>query len=614
MVDARLPDGSRVNAIIPPLSLRGPTLTIRKFSRDPYTMDDLINFGSVSPEAAQFLSACVRGKLNVLISGGTGTGKTTTLNALSAFVPNDERIVTIEDAAELQLQQDHVITLESRPPNIEGEGEIRIRELVRNALRMRPDRIIVGEVRGAETLDMLQAMNTGHEGSLTTIHANSPRDALSRLETLVMTAGVELPHRAIREQISSAFDLLVQISRLVDGSRRITHITEVLRMESDVITLQDVYIAKPPDEDDASEAGKPVNLLNRSRAPAEAPVPREDGRERGHPAAVVLRGQHGLPVELRGGELRRVRVSRRASRLLVAAVFAALVTPVAAGASLSLRGIDTSGYPTVRVTGRRPGREDGGPADPDRERQPGRRTQGDQPRRDQERRDRHRPFALDDRDEARGRSRSRPRLPEHQGAVGPRLRGRVRLAGGAADRFSSSTDRRRRRAAHDGLDAEVGHALYDALSLSASCCASRAAAPASSSCSPTARTSPAGLAGRRARAATRPARSSTRSRSAATARPPRRSSRWPGHGGSFNVGRDERRLTAVYSSIARELKRTWRVEYVTSARPGDKLHLRVRSIPRARRRPTSRSPAARAPDPAAARCRTRSTHRSVGCC
>ena len=178
MVDARLPDGSRVNAIIPPLSLRGPTLTIRKFSRDPYTMDDLISFGSITPEAASFLSACVRGKLNMLISGGTGTGKTTTLNALSAFVPNDERIVTIEDAAELQLQQDHVITLESRPPNIEGEGEIRIRELVRNALRMRPDRIIVGEVRGAETLDMLQAMNTGHEGSLTTIHANTPRDAL----------------------------------------------------------------------------------------------------------------------------------------------------------------------------------------------------------------------------------------------------------------------------------------------------------------------------------------------------------------------------------------------------------------------------------------------------
>jgi pilus assembly protein CpaF len=260
MVDARLPDGSRVNAVIPPLSLRGPTLTIRKFSRDPYTMDDLINFGTTTPEAAQFLSACVRGKLNVLISGGTGTGKTTTLNALSAFVPFDERIVTIEDAAELQLQQEHVITLESRPPNIEGEGEIRIRELVRNALRMRPDRIIVGEVRGPETLDMLQAMNTGHEGSLTTIHANTPRDALSRLETLVLTAGVELPHRAIREQISSAFDLLVQIARLVDGSRRITHITEVLRMESDVITLQDVFVAKPPDEDEAS-AGKPVRLL-----------------------------------------------------------------------------------------------------------------------------------------------------------------------------------------------------------------------------------------------------------------------------------------------------------------------------------------------------------------
>ncbi len=261
MVDARLPDGSRVNAIIPPLSLRGPTLTIRKFSRDPYTMDDLIDFGTLTPESAQFLMACVRGKLNALISGGTGTGKTTTLNALSAFVPNDERIVTIEDAAELQLQQQHVITLEARPPNIEGEGEVRIRELVRNALRMRPDRIIVGEVRGPETLDMLQAMNTGHEGSLTTIHANSPRDALARLETLVMTAGVELPHRAIREQIASAFDLLVQISRLVDGSRRITHVTEVLRMESDVITLQDIYVAKPPDED-GGEKGKPVRLMS----------------------------------------------------------------------------------------------------------------------------------------------------------------------------------------------------------------------------------------------------------------------------------------------------------------------------------------------------------------
>ena len=252
MVDARLPDGSRVNAIIPPLALRGPTLTIRKFSRDPYTMNDLISFGTISAESAQFLAACVRGKLNILISGGTGTGKTTTLNAMSAFVPGDERIVTIEDAAELQLQQEHVITLESRPPNIEGQGEIRIRELVRNALRMRPDRIIVGEVRGAETLDMLQAMNTGHEGSLTTIHANSPRDALSRLETLVLTAGVDLPLRAIREQIASAFDLLVQISRLVDGSRRVTHVTEVLRMEAEVITMQDLFVAKAPDEAEAT--------------------------------------------------------------------------------------------------------------------------------------------------------------------------------------------------------------------------------------------------------------------------------------------------------------------------------------------------------------------------
>jgi pilus assembly protein CpaF len=255
MVDARLPDGSRVNAIIPPLSLRGPVLTIRKFSRDPYTMDDLINFGTLGAKSAHFLAACVQGKLNMLISGGTGTGKTTTLNALSAFVPGDERIVTIEDAAELQLQQEHVITLEARPPNIEGQGEVRIRELVRNALRMRPDRIIVGEVRGPETLDMLQAMNTGHEGSLTTIHANSPRDALSRIETLVLTAGVELPLRAIREQVASAFDVLVQIERLVDGSRRITHITEVLGMESDIITLQDIFLAKPPDEESAAGSG-----------------------------------------------------------------------------------------------------------------------------------------------------------------------------------------------------------------------------------------------------------------------------------------------------------------------------------------------------------------------
>jgi pilus assembly protein CpaF len=261
MVDARLPDGSRVNAIIPPLALTGPTLTIRKFSRDPYTINDLISFGTLSPPAAQFLGACVKGKLNVLISGGTGTGKTTTLNAISAFIPGDERIVTIEDAAELQLQQEHVITLESRPPNIEGSGEVKIRELVRNALRMRPDRIIVGEVRGAETLDMLQAMNTGHEGSLTTIHANSPRDALARLETLVLTAGIELPHRAIREQIASAFDVLVQIVRLVDGSRRISCISEVVGLESDTVTLQDLFVASAPNEEEAARAKRLLTPL-----------------------------------------------------------------------------------------------------------------------------------------------------------------------------------------------------------------------------------------------------------------------------------------------------------------------------------------------------------------
>ena len=530
MVDARLPDGSRVNAIIPPLSLRGPTLTIRKFSRDPYTMDDLITFGSVSPEAAQFLSACVRGKLNVLISGGTGTGKTTTLNALSAFVPNDERIVTIEDAAELQLQQDHVITLESRPPNIEGEGEIRIRELVRNALRMRPDRIIVGEVRGAETLDMLQAMNTGHEGSLTTIHANSPRDALSRLETLVMTAGVELPHRAIREQISSAFDLLVQISRLVDGSRRITHITEVLRMESDVITLQDVYIAKPPDEDEAQEPGKPVNLLNPLACTGLKPQFLEKmAAERGHAAAVLLRRQLDLPAELRSRELRRVRVSRRAPRLLVAAVLAALVDTGRGGASLSLRGIDTSGYPTVRVTVVAPVAQVGGPADADRERQPGRRPPRRQPRRDEERRGRDRPLALDGRGEARGRPRRRPRLPAHEGAVRPGLRGRVRLEGGAADASSPSRPRRpTTRCACSRSTRRTARRSTTRCSSRPPRFAARPAAPGSSSCSPTARTSRARPRCRtRWRRRTTPARSSTRSRSAATARPWRRSSRWP---------------------------------------------------------------------------------------
>jgi pilus assembly protein CpaF len=266
MVDARLPDGSRVNAIIPPLSLRGPTLTIRKFARDPYSLADLASFGSLTATSAEFLAACVRGKANLLVSGGTGSGKTTLLNALSAFVPGNERIVTIEDAAELQLQQRHVVALESRPPNIEGEGEIRIRELVRNALRMRPDRIIVGEVRGAETLDMLQAMNTGHEGSLTTIHANSPRDALHRLEMLVLIGGVELPLRAVREQIASAFDLIVHLTRLVDGNRRVSRVTEVSGMEGDVVTLQDLFVAAAGDDDDGYRMNGRTTLLGPLRS------------------------------------------------------------------------------------------------------------------------------------------------------------------------------------------------------------------------------------------------------------------------------------------------------------------------------------------------------------
>jgi pilus assembly protein CpaF len=244
MVDARLPDGSRVNAIIPPLALRGPSLTIRKFAGDALTLEHLVGLGTLTEQTAQFLAECVRGKLNILISGGTGTGKTTLLNAVSAHVPPTERIVTVEDAAELRLLQRHVVPLESRPPNVEGEGEIRIRDLVRNALRMRPDRIIVGEVRGAESLDMLQAMNTGHDGSLTTIHANSARDASHRLEMLVLMAGVELPVKAIREQIAGGFDLLVHIERLVDGSRRVTQITELAGMEGDVITLQDLFVAR----------------------------------------------------------------------------------------------------------------------------------------------------------------------------------------------------------------------------------------------------------------------------------------------------------------------------------------------------------------------------------
>lgn len=250
MVDARLPNGSRVNAIIPPLSLNGPSITIRKFSEKPFTVKDLINFGTLSPDVAMLLKACVEARLNIVVSGGTGSGKTTTLNVISSFIPDDERIITIEDAAELQLAQEHVIKLETRPPNIEGKGAISIRDLVRNSLRMRPDRIVVGEVRSGEALDMLQAMNTGHDGSLTTGHANSPRDMLARLETMVLMAGMELPVKAIREQIASAVDLIVQQSRLKDGSRRITHITEITGMEGDVVTMQDIFVFRQHGRDE----------------------------------------------------------------------------------------------------------------------------------------------------------------------------------------------------------------------------------------------------------------------------------------------------------------------------------------------------------------------------
>ncbi len=242
MVDARLPDGSRVNAIIAPLAIGGPYLTIRKFAVDPYQEADLISFGTLTQRVADFLRACVRGRLNVIISGGTGSGKTTTLNVVSAYIPGDERIITVEDAAELQMHQEHVLTLESRPANIEGQGQVTIRDLVRNSLRMRPDRIVVGEVRDAAALDMLQAMNTGHDGSLTTIHSNTPRDTLSRIETMVLMAGFDLPVRAIREQIASAVDLIVHITRLKDGTRRVTHVTEVEGMEGEIITLQDLFL------------------------------------------------------------------------------------------------------------------------------------------------------------------------------------------------------------------------------------------------------------------------------------------------------------------------------------------------------------------------------------
>ena len=256
MVDARLADGSRVNAIIPPLSLVGPVITIRKFAATPFTVDDLIRFGTATPDMFEFLEACVKARLNIFVAGGTGSGKTTMLNILSSFIPDDERIVTIEDAAELQLRQEHVVTLEARPSNIEGKGAIPIRELVRNALRMRPDRIVVGECRSAEALDMLQAMNTGHDGSMSTGHANTPRDMLSRLETMVLMAGMDLPLRAIREQISSAVDLIVHQNRLKDGSRKIVNITEVQGMEGDVIVMQDVFVFEQTGVEDGKILGR----------------------------------------------------------------------------------------------------------------------------------------------------------------------------------------------------------------------------------------------------------------------------------------------------------------------------------------------------------------------
>ncbi len=255
-VDARLPDGSRVNAIIPPICLVGPTLTIRKFARDPITADQLIEWGTITPEAVEFLKACVIGRINMVISGGTGSGKTTMLNIISQYIPADERIITIENAAELQLRQEHVITLESRPPNIEGRGEVTIQNLVVNSLRMRPDRIIVGEIREKEALDMLQAMNTGHEGSMTTAHSNSPRDTLARIETMTLMSGVELPIRAIREQISSALELVVHLERLRDGTRKLTHIAEIQGMEGDVITMTDIFIFEQTGFEDGKVIGR----------------------------------------------------------------------------------------------------------------------------------------------------------------------------------------------------------------------------------------------------------------------------------------------------------------------------------------------------------------------
>ena len=267
MVDARLPDGSRVNAVVHPLAIGGPFLTIRKFASEPFSVEDLVGFGTFTEQVGRFLEACVRGRLNVVVSGGTGTGKTTTLNVLSSFIPSNERIVTVEDAKELQLNQIHVLSLEGRPPNIEGRGEVTIRDLVRNALRMRPDRIVVGECRSGEALDMLQAMNTGHDGSLTTIHANGPRDVLARIETMTLMSGFDLPVRAIREQMASALDVIVHLSRLRDGTRRVTHVSEVLGMHDDQLETADLFLF---------DYGMGVD---------------DDGRFRGHLKATGLRPQ-----------------------------------------------------------------------------------------------------------------------------------------------------------------------------------------------------------------------------------------------------------------------------------------------------------------------------------
>lgn len=256
MVDARLPDGSRVNAVIPPISINGPTLTIRLFAKTPLTIENLIEFGSITREAVEFLRACIIARLNVVVSGGTGSGKTTLLNILSNFIPDDERIVTIENAAELQLRQEHVVTLESRPSNVEGRGEVTIRDLVTNSLRMRPDRIVVGEVRGGEALDMLQAMNTGHDGSLTTAHANSPRDMLARLETMVLMAGMDLPHRAIREQMAAAVDVVVHTERMRDGSRKVVSVSEIQGMEGDVITMSEIFRFEQTSIEDGKVIGR----------------------------------------------------------------------------------------------------------------------------------------------------------------------------------------------------------------------------------------------------------------------------------------------------------------------------------------------------------------------